>query len=102
MMNFEIKNENEVLTGVFNGRLDTAVADQLEKEMQPLMDSADKNIVLDCAGLEYISSSGLRLFLTLRKEVAKKGGTLTLSHINDEIREVFTITGFFKLFAFKA
>lgn len=97
-MKFEIKNENETLIGVFNGRLDSAVADQLEKEMQPLMDSADKNIVLDCAGLEYISSSGLRLFLTLRKEVAKRGGTLTLYHINDDIRSVFTITGFFKLF----
>lgn len=101
MMKFEIKNENGVLSGVFNGRLDSAVADQLEKEMQPLMDSADKNIVLDCTGLEYICSSGLRLFLTLRKEVAKKGGTLTLSHINDDIRSVFTITGFFKLFEFK-
>jgi len=97
-MKFEIKNENEALIGVFNGRLDSAVADQLEKEMQPLMDSADKNIVLDCAGLEYISSSGLRLFLTLRKEVAKRGGTLTLCHINDDIRSVFTITGFFQLF----
>lgn len=101
MMKFKIKNENEVLTGAFNGRLDSAIADQLEKEMQPLMDCADKNIVLDCAGLEYISSSGLRLFLTLRKEVAKKGGTLTLSHINDDIRSVFTITGFFKLFEFR-
>lgn len=101
MMRFEIKNENETLIGVFNGRLDSAVADQLEKEMQPLMDSADKNIVLDCAGLEYISSSGLRLFLTLRKEVAKNGGTLTISHINDDIRSVFTITGFFKLFEFR-
>lgn len=101
MMKFEIKNENGVLSGVFNGRLDSAVADQLEKEMQPLIDSADKNIVLDCTGLEYICSSGLRLFLTLRKEVAKKGGTLTLSHINDDIRSVFTITGFFKLFEFK-
>lgn len=97
-MKFEIKNENEALIGVFNGRLDSAVADQLEKEMQPLMDGADKNIVLDCTGLEYISSSGLRLFLTLRKEVAKRGGTLTLCHINDDIRSVFTITGFFKLF----
>ena len=97
-MKFEIKNENEALIGVFNGRLDSAVADQLEKEIQPLMDGADKNIVLDCTGLEYISSSGLRLFLTLRKEVAKRGGTLTLCHINDDIRSVFTITGFFKLF----
>lgn len=101
MMNFEIKNENGVLTGILNGRLDSAIANQLEKDMQPLMDSADKDIVLDCTGLEYISSSGLRLFLALRKEVAKKGDTLALSHINDDIRSVFTITGFFNLFEFR-
>ena len=108
MMNFEIKNENGVLTGILNGRLDSAIANQLEKDMQPTvlnsryaMDSADKDIVLDCTGLEYISSSGLRLFLALRKEVAKKGGTLALSHINDDIRSVFTITGFFNLFEFR-
>ena len=101
MMNFEIKNENGVLTGILNGRLDSAIANQLEKDMQPLMDSADKDIVLDCTGLEYISSSGLRLFLALRKEVGKKGGTLALSHINDDIRSVFTITGFINLFEFR-
>lgn len=99
-MIFEIKNENEVLTGVFTGRLDSAVADQIEKDMQPLIDNAGKNIVLDCAGLEYISSSGLRLFLALRKAVASKGGTLKLCHINDDIRSIFTITGFFNLFEF--
>ena len=72
MMNFEIKNENGVLTGVLNGRLDSAIANQLEKDMQPLMDSADKDIVLDCTGLEYISSSGLRLF----QGGGKEGGHL--------------------------
>ena len=66
--------------------------------MQPLVDNADKNIVLDCTNLEYISSSGLRLFLTLRKAVAAKGGSLVIKHINDEIRNVFTLTGFFSLF----
>lgn len=35
MMKFEIKNENEALIGVFNGRLDSAVADQLEKRCSP-------------------------------------------------------------------
>lgn len=76
MMNFEIKNENGVLTGILNGRLDSAIANQLEKDMQPLMDSADKDIVLDCTGLEYISSSGLRLFLALLQGGGKEGGHL--------------------------
>ena len=73
MMNFEIKNENGVLTGVLNGRLDSAIANQLEKDMQPLMDSADKDIVLDCTGLEYISSSAVPC---LAQGGGKEGGHL--------------------------
>jgi anti-sigma B factor antagonist len=55
-------------------------------------------ITLDCKDLEYISSSGLRLFLTIRKEASAKGGTVIIQNINDDIRKVFMMTGFFNLF----
>ncbi len=97
-MKTEIKTDGDIITMSIDGRLDTANAVQCEQDMQPLVDNADKNIVLDCTNLEYISSSGLRLFLTLRKAVAAKGGSLVIKHINDEIRNVFTLTGFFSLF----
>lgn len=97
-MKTEIKTEGNVMRAVIDGRLDTVNAVQCEKDLQPLKENADKEIVLDCAKLEYISSSGLRLFLSLRKEVQTKGGTLIVEHINDDIRNVFTITGFLKLF----
>lgn len=97
-MNIDIKIEDNTVRASIEGRLDTVSAVEAEKDFQPLKDNAGKNIVLDCSALEYISSSGLRLFLSLRKEVEAKGGTLKVEHINDEIRNVFTITGFFKLF----
>lgn len=97
-MNIEIKNEDSRICTVIEGRLDTVNAVACEKELQPLKDNADKEIVIDCTNLEYISSSGLRLFLSLRKTVAAKGGKMTVENINDDIRNVFTITGFFKLF----
>ncbi len=97
-MELIIKQENNVWTGILIGRLDTIESEKFSKNMQPLMDNADKQIVLDCTGLDYVSSSGLRLFLTLRKKVAEKGGSMVIAHINDEIRNVFTITGFFNLF----
>ena len=97
-MKVEINQEGNAYCAQIEGRLDTASAADCEKAMKPLMDNADKEITLDCSKLEYISSSGLRLFLSLRKEVLDKGGKLTVAHINDDIRNVFTITGFFKLF----
>ena len=65
------------------------------------MDNADKEITLDCTKLDYISSSGLRLFLSLRKEAASKGGKVIIMNINDEIKKVFMMTGFYNLFDIK-
>lgn len=98
-MEFNIKEENGVLTGILNGRLDTAAAVQFMKDFKPMLDNADKTLALDCAGLEYISSSGLRAFLTLRKEVSAKGGKISIRHINSSVANVFRMTGFYNLFA---
>ena len=97
-MTLTIKKEGNVWTGIVAGRLDTVNAVVFEKEMKPLVENADKEIVLDCKELEYISSSGLRQLLTLRKAVDAKGGKMVILHINDELRNIFTITGFFALF----
>lgn len=97
-MELIIADNGDRLVGTLKGRLDTVNSDQFNKDMQPLMAAADRTIELECSELEYISSSGLRLFLMLRKQVSAKGGKLVIRNINDTIREVFTITGFFNLF----
>ncbi|MBQ9229823.1 MAG: STAS domain-containing protein [Prevotella sp.] len=100
-MTIEIKEQNGGYTAQLIGRLDTPAAVQATKDMQPLMEHADKEITLDCEQLDYISSSGLRLFLTLRKETAAKGGKVVIEKINDEIKKVFMMTGFYNLFEIK-
>ena len=97
-MTFDIKEENGGMTAIVSGRLDTPAAVKAQQEIVPLLENADKEIILDCQKLEYISSSGLRLFLTIRKETAAKGGKVFIENINDEIKKVFMMTGFFNLF----
>ena len=97
-MLFDIKEENGGMTAIISGRLDTPAAVKAQQEIIPLLENADKEITLDCEQLEYISSSGLRLFLTIRKESSAKGGKVVIEHINDEIKKVFMMTGFFNLF----
>ncbi|MBR2775604.1 MAG: STAS domain-containing protein [Prevotella sp.] len=94
----KITEENDGLKAIFEGRLDTPTAVKAQKEITPLIENADKTITLDCTNLEYISSSGLRLFLTIRKETSAKGGKVIIENINEEIRKVFMMTGFFNLF----
>lgn len=84
-----------------SGRLDTPTSVKVQQEITPLLENADKEIVLDCKDLQYISSSGLRLFLTIRKQTLTKGGKVIVENINDEIRKVFMMTGFFNLFVIR-
>ena len=82
-MIFEINEQNGGYTATVSGRLDTPAAVKAQQEIAPLLENADKQITLDCKDLEYISSSGLRLFLTIRKEATAKGGKVIIEHIND-------------------
>ena len=84
----------------FEGRLDTAAATQTEQEMKVLHDCEGHDIILECSQLEYISSSGLRLFLGLLKVAKIKGSKVSISGMNDNLRQVFAMTGFTHLFEF--
>lgn len=99
-MTIEIKNQGEEIFATLAGRLDTAASAQFARDIEPLMDNANKTITMDCEKLEFISSSGLRLFLSLRKQTIAKGGKVVLQNINADVKQVFTITGFYSLFEF--
>ena len=97
-MKTSFKEENNQLVMAFIGRLDTAAAVQTEKEMQVLYDCDGRDIVLDCKELDYISSSGLRLFLGLLKVAKPKGSRVCISGLSNDLRQVFNMTGFTNLF----
>lgn len=100
-MTIEIKEENGSVRVLLNGRLDTAAAADVAPQFNQLSECADKEITLDFSDLQYISSSGLRLLIGLRKSSAAKGGKVIIEKINDSIRNVFTMTGFYSLFEIK-
>ena len=91
------KTDNEVVARLV-GRLDTPASVDIASDVQALIDDAGRTIILDCKEMSYISSSGLRIFLTLRKAAADKGGHIIVRDINDDIRGVFMMTGFLNLF----
>ena len=97
-MTTEIVTNGNQLIAKFSGRLDTAAAVQTAEDVKPLLEAADKEIVLDCTELESISSSGLRIFLSIRKEAANHGSHVVVRNINTDIRQVFMMTGFISIF----
>lgn len=97
-MKTEIVRNGEQLIAKFAGRLDTPAAVQTAEDVKPLLEAEKKEIILDCTELEYISSSGLRIFLSVRKEASAHGSKVVVKNINDDIRQVFMMTGFISLF----
>lgn len=85
----------------FEGRLDTAAAPQTEKDVEVLNDCMGHDIVLDCTKLEYISSSGLRIFLGILKNAKPKGSHVFITGLSEELQKVFAMTGFTSLFEYK-
>ena len=100
-MNTTIKEQDNNLVAYFEGRLDTAATPQTERALAPLISSEGKDIILDYTKLEYISSSGLRLFLNVLKNAKPKGVHVYVTGMNASIRSVFTMTGFMNLFEIK-
>ena len=97
-MEVSISRENNEVTAFLIGRLDTPAAQDIAEQMNSLADEAGGTVILDCTDLTYISSSGLRIFLTLRKAAAEKGGRIIVRNICNDIRSVFMMTGFLNLF----
>ena len=97
-MDINIKKETGETIALLSGRLDTPASLEVAPDFEKLKACADGTIVLDCTDMSYISSSGLRLFLSLRKAAAEKGGRIIVRGISNEIRSVFMMTGFLNLF----
>lgn len=83
---------NTDLTVALEGRLDTTTAPQLEAELKRGLGGIT-SLTLDLAGLEYLSSAGLRVILSAQKVMNKQGG-MVVKNANDTILEIFEVTGF--------
>ena len=92
MLNIKKERMEGELSLALSGRLDTTTAPELEKELGRSLAGVTR-LVLDLAGLEYISSAGLRVLLSTQK-VMNRQGNMRLVHVNETIMEIFEVTGF--------
>ena len=92
MLNINKTIENGKALFTLAGRLDTTTAPDLEKELKASLNGVSE-LVLDFAGLEYISSAGLRVLLSAQK-IMNKQGSMKLKNVNEIIMEILEVTGF--------
>ncbi len=92
-----VKNENNVSTIVLEGKIDSGNAPEIEKQIFDSIDSNAESITIDAEKLEYISSSGLRVLLKLRKGCA----SIEIIGVSPEVYEILEMTGFTEMLKVK-
>ncbi len=97
-MNITITESDGKLIAKLEGTLDTAASERAARDLEPLHDCQGHDIVIDCSQLAYISSSGLRILLGIRKYAAINGSSVTIKGASADIRDMMEVTGFHNLF----
>lgn len=97
-MNMISSEKGKYLILNIEGRVDTSNYEKFAQELQIHIDGGKKFLVLDLQKLDYISSSGLRVFLSILKTLRAIEGDVILCCLNDKIKSVFEVSGFLSLF----
>ncbi|MCF0166306.1 MAG: STAS domain-containing protein [Bacteroidales bacterium] len=98
MATTKIVIEGNKATLVLEGRLDTPSAPQVEQDIKPLYGDGLETLLIDCSAMKYISSSGIRIIISLYKFFSKKGGEVIVKGLTPEVKEVFDMTGLLDIF----
>ena len=101
-MEIKINDSNEVKIVRFEGELETNTSHEAEACLNKLLDEGEKNILADFAKLEYISSAGLRVLLATAQKLQAGGGALRVCGLNEDVQEVFDISGFASILSITA
>ncbi|MDZ7618230.1 MAG: STAS domain-containing protein [Patescibacteria group bacterium] len=92
-MRIETRVDQDVHVMAIMGRLDALTAPEAEVVLNRAVDEGASWMVVNLAGLEYISSAGLRVLVATGKRLARENGKMVLCELHDGVREVFEISG---------
>ena len=101
-MEFAQEQAGEVVIAKLAGRLDSSAAQPAEESFARVLAGGTPHLAIDLSKLDYISSAGLRVLLIVAKKVQQAQGKLALFGLGPNVREVFSISGFDKIFPIEA
>jgi anti-anti-sigma factor len=101
-MEFAHEQAGDVVIVKLAGRLDSAAAQPAEESFTRVLAGGAPHLAIDLAGLQYISSAGLRVLLVVAKKVQQAKGKMVLFGLVPNVREVFAVSGFDKIFAIQS
>ena len=93
-----LENTPQLLAIEMKGELNTVEANKMLQKVDTYKHMLNKPILIDLTQLDYISSTGLREFLIIKKEADANGQPVTIKGMNKNVANIFKITGFDKMF----
>lgn len=97
-MVLDISTSNDILIVNLVRRFDSESAPAIENELKKIVDQSPKRVLFDLSKTEYVASAGMRVLLSITRSITKTGGIVALSSLSPDVRRVFEIAGFTKIF----
>lgn len=93
-LKIQIEEDQGVAVTRLEGRLDAASAPVLERKLVEQVENGKLKILLDFAKVDYLSSAGMRLLLSMTKRLKGEGGGLHCCSVSEEVMEIIKMAGF--------
>ena len=93
-MELIIEEKNEVLVVSISGNLDTTTSPEAEEKINELINNDQNKMIVNLHNTGFVSSAGLRVFLSTAKQIGAKGGTVKFCGANEVVQEILDISGF--------
>jgi anti-anti-sigma factor len=81
------------------GRLDFGAAAPFQSELEKTLAGGATGMIIDCRGLDYVSSAGLRVFLLVSRAANRAGVAFAICSLRPPVKEVFDVSGFSQIIA---
>lgn len=100
-MNVNFISADQVTLVKVEGEINTLNAAEFQAQIEKIIDANQQNITLDMAGVEYVSSAGLRALFSIAQKVAGIDCAITLKGVQGAVMEVLEFSGFDEFFEFE-
>lgn len=96
-MEVSVTTVRKVTVVKLDGELDGKTSAEVQEQVLPVIEEEGK-VVMDMSKVTYMSSAGLRMLLSIYRQVTGKNGKVALAGVKEEIRDTMSVTGFLKFF----
>ncbi|ADK30646.1 STAS domain-containing protein [Brachyspira pilosicoli] len=87
-MSLNIEDKGKAKVVKLEGKLDVNLSVSIESELDALIESGSINLILEISKVEYLSSSGIRVFINMMRKIKDKNGRLVLASVPDVIKKI--------------